>query len=124
MVDNVNYKYYSNQIIINNFNIVIAWFIILMTIVLILSSCKNDKNWMKSAKNPTNVFAAFENEIDVKVEVFLNDIARLKLDKRINFMLDIGVDENYLYSSHVNEETGFIEIVRIDIRDFKDDTIF
>ena len=44
-----------------------------------------------------------------------NPIARLKLDKRIMFPLEIDKEEQYLYSTHTDLETGLPQIVRFDI---------
>ena len=45
-----------------------------------------------------------------------NPVARLKLDKRIKFMLEIDKEEKYLYSIHTDiDETGMRQIVRYNI---------
>lgn len=49
-----------------------------------------------------------------------NPLARLKLDKRIHFPLEIDVKGTHLYSTHVDPKSGFAQIVKIDIKVLND----
>jgi hypothetical protein len=46
-------------------------------------------------------------------------VAKLKLNKRIKFPLEIDKEGNYLYSTHTDTNTGFPQVVRFDIRFLK-----
>ena len=44
-----------------------------------------------------------------------NPVVRLKLDKRIQFPMELDKEGNYLYSTHISTETGLSQIIRYDV---------